>query len=391
MTSLLSIVVLVLLAYTGSRVIQKWPIRNTYLKSIAFTGIVYIILGYLLSPKVLNVVTVEITEQLKIVFSLVLGWAGFLIGLQTNISGLKRFPLKYYRYSALGFLIAFTITFMLLYVIMDAWLLYRIDFHSLLILSLAGAVTSPIMVAVVVRDHRVQARLSHLLQFNAAFDNLLGVFMIGIIVLADAFWIRESIQLTVLHGFIVFVVAAAAAGIYASLTTERISAEENFLYIVGLLLFVVGSALYFGMSILLAALIFGIITANLSANTRKLYQNIQQVEKPMYVLLLIFAGLNLRFDVNFSLLFLFFLLHIVAKLLAEYVANYTLGRAERHEGWLGFANIGMGGLSLAIILDFNLIYVSHSNESLLFIIIIALFFQDGIALQYLEKRLIKEK
>ncbi len=391
MTSLLSIVVLVLLAYTGSRFIQKRQIQNTYLKSIAFTGIVYITLGYLLSSKAFNIVTVEMTEQLKIVFSLVLGWAGFLIGLQTNVSGLKRFPGKYYRYSTLGFLIAFAVTFLLLYGILNTWLLYAIDFHNLLILSLAGAVTSPIMVAVVVRDHRVQARLSHLLQFNAAFDNLLGVLMIGIIVLADAFWVQDSVRLTALHGIIVLIVSVAAAWIYSTLTTEKVSVEENFLYVIGLLMFIVGSALYFGMSILLAALIFGMVTANISGSTRKLYQNIQQVEKPMYILLLIFAGLNVRLDGNYVLLFLFFLLHIFAKLIAEYTANYSLGREERHDGWLGFGNIGMGGLSLAIVLDFNLVYGGQSPESLLLIIITALFFQDGIALQYLEKRLIKEK
>ncbi len=391
MTSLLSIVVFVLLAYIGSRFVQKRPIQNTYLKSIAFTGIIYIALGYLLSSKVLNIVTAEITDQLKIVFSLVLGWAGFLIGLQTNISGLKRFPLKYYRYSSLGFLIAFVITFLLLYGLLNVGPMNVVDFHSLLILSLAGAVTSPIMVAVVVRDHRVQARLSHLLQFNAAFDNLLGVFMIGIIVLADAFLVRESIQTTILYGLVVLLVSVAAAGIYSALTTEKISAEENFLYIIGLLMFVVGSALYFGMSILLAALVFGILTANLSDNTRRLYQNIQQIEKPMYVLLLIYAGLNLRFEISYSLLILFFLFHILAKLFAEYIANYSLGKEERHNGWLGFGNIGMGGLSLAIVLDFNLIYGNHSTQGILLIIIVTLIFQDGIALQYLENRLIKRK
>ena len=389
MTSLLSIVILVLLAYTGSRFVQKRPLQNTSLKSIAFTGIVYIILGFLLSPNVLDIVTTEITDQLKIVFSLVLGWAGFLIGLQTKISGLKRFPPKYYRYSTLGFLIAFTITFTLLYGIMNLWLQTAIGFHSLLVLSLAGAVTSPIMVAVVVRDHRVKARLSHLLQFNAAFDNLLGILLIGIIVLADAFWVRGATLITAVHGLVVLIVSVVASGIYATLTKEKISAEENFLYVIGLLLFVVGSALYFGMSILLAALIFGILTANLSGSTRRLYQNIQQVEKPMYILLLIFAGLNVQLNMDFLLLVLFFLLHILAKLFAEYIANYSLGREERHSGWLGFGNIGMGGLSLALILDFNLIYGSHETGGLLLIVIIALFFQDGIALQYLEKRLIK--
>jgi len=390
MTSLLSIVILVILAYSGSLIFQKITIKNTFLKSITFTGILYIILGFLLSPSVMNIFNPGVIEQLNIIFALVLGWAGFLIGLQTKTSGLKRFPVQYYRYSTINYLIVFGITYGLLYLILNLFLQQKINVQSLLVLSLAGAVTSPIMLAVVIRDNRVRARLAHLLQFQAAYDNLLGVFTIGIIVLVVVLLGKEPFLIVAIRGVVVLVVSIVTALVYRFLARDNINEEESFLYIIGLLLFLVGIALYLGMSILMASLIFGIVIANTIKNTRKLYHSIQQIEKPMYILLLIYVGINISFQVNYLIIISFFIIHIVAKIVAEYFANYTLKKNERHSGLLGFGSIGMGGLSLAIILDYYLANAGHTNEGLLLTIIIALLLQDGMALKYLEKRLVKK-
>ena len=391
MTSLLTIVVLVIIAFSGAYIFQKLQTKNTFIKSLAFTGILYISLGFVLGPEGLNVFKESVLNHLNIIFALVLGWVGFLIGLQTKLSGLRRFPFKYYRYSSLNFIIVFIATFFLIKTVLEKLFAQNLDVHSLMVLSLAGAVSSPIMLAVVIRDHRVHARLAHLLQFQAAYDNLLGVFSIGLVVLVVALLGAKTGKQIVFHGFIVLTVSIVSGIMFYFLTKEKRNEEERFLFIVGLLMFVVGAALYFGMSVLLAALIFGVLVANTSKETRNLYHNVQQVEKPMYVLLLIFTGVNISLLVNLYMLIAFFVVHILSKLGAEYLANYSLGKQERHTGWLGFGNIGMGGLSLAIILDYYLVHPVQSGEGLLLIVIITLLLQDGIALNYLEKRLITKR
>ena len=375
---------MVIIAFSGAYIFQKLQTKNTFVKSLAFTGILYISLGFVLGPQGLNVFKESVLNHLNIIFALVLGWVGFLIGLQTKLSGLKRFPFKYYRYSSLNFIIAFIVTFFLIKFILENIPGQQIDVHSLMVLSLAGAVSSPIMLAVVIRDHRVHARLGHLLQFQAAYDNLLGIFSIGAVVLVVAALGAKTGTQIVLHSFIVLAVSLVSGTIFYFLTKEKRNDEERFLFIVGLLMFVVGVALYFSMSVLLAALIFGALVANTSKETRNLYHNVQQVEKPMYILLLIFTGINISLQINFYMLIIFFVVHILAKLGAEYLANYSLGKQERHSGWLGFGNIGMGGLSLAIILDYYLIHSAQPGEGLLLIVIVTLLLQDGIALNYLE-------
>ncbi len=390
MTSLLSIVLIVLLAFLGSVIFKKIKIRSTFLESIAYTGMFYIVFGYLLSPNVFNFFDEKILKNLNILFALVLGWAGFLVGLQAKITGMLRFPPMYFRYTITNIVLVFLLSLSGFWYLLTVVFRVPLEYQNLLVLTLAGSITSPIMLAVVVRGNRVQARLAHLLQFQAAFDNLLGILTIGMVEISLGLYNQEPLWLVFTDILVVVFVALLAGGIYTWLAKDKMSAEEETLYIIGLLMFVVGTALYFGLSLLFAGLIFGLVLANSTNRARSLYRSIQQMEKPMYILLLVLAGANLSVQPAIALIVVFFLWRIVSKVLAEMVANQTIKKAERHRGWLGLANIGMGGLPLAIVLDFYLINPGPKTRLMIFIIFVALVFQDGMALQYLKERLVRK-
>ncbi len=390
MTSLLSIVLIVLLAFVGSVIFKKIKIRSTFLESIAYTGMLYLLLGYLLSPNVFNLFDESILKNLNILFALVLGWAGFLVGLQAKITGMLRFPPMYFRYTITNIVLVFLLSLSGFWYLLKVVFHAQMDYQNLLVLALAGAITSPIMLAVVVRDNRVQARLAHLLQFQAAFDNLLGILTIGIVELSLGLYNQEPLWLVFADIFVVVFIALLAGGVYTWLAKNKMSSEEETLYIIGLLMLVVGTALYFGLSLLFAGLIFGLVLANSTNRARSLYRSIQQLEKPMYILLLVFAGANLKIQPAIALIVVFFLWRIASKVLAEIVANQTIAKAERHSGWLGLASIGMGGLPLAIVLDFYLINPNPETRLMIFVVFVVLVFQDGMALHYLKERLIRK-
>ena len=77
MTTLLSLVLLVLVAYLGSMLFHRFPINKGWLKSLTYTGNLYLILGYIIGPQILNLINQEIIGQLNVLYALVLGWAGF--------------------------------------------------------------------------------------------------------------------------------------------------------------------------------------------------------------------------------------------------------------------------------------------------------------------------
>ena len=137
---------------------------------------------------------------------------------------------------------------------------------------------------------------------------------------------------------------------------------------------------------------FGVGLSNLKINTKKLYLNIQQVEKPLYILLLIFVGANITIESKYYLIYLliFLVIHLIVIVVSGFTANMLIQKKLHISGFIGLANLGMGGLSLAIILDFHLTNPSSFSNLLIFILAISLIVNDLISYKFLEKFLVKK-
>lgn len=393
MTALLSLVLLVLIAYLGSIFFQKVKIRKPWIKSFAYTGSLYLLLGYLIGPNLFNVFNKEISQQLNVLYALVLGWIGFLIGLQANVQSIKRFQKEYFRFATINIIIAVVISFIALY---QSFHLVDRFFNEteIFILAIAGAVTSPIMIAVISRDYKMPGRISYLLQFAAAFDNMLGIILLGLVTsyTSDISFLNIY-NPGVLIIFVSIMIAVIASYLFFYLSREMKTDQEIFLLVLGLLLFIVGIAFYLKQSLLFISFVFGFGIANLPVNAKKIYLSIQQVEKPLYILLLIFVGANLKFESKEYWLYLavFITVNLFAKMISGYFANFSMSRNSRIHKTIGMANLSMGGLSLAIILDFHLTNVSGYSQLLLFILAVSLVINDIISFKYLEKKLYSRK
>ncbi|MGD9898287.1 MAG: cation:proton antiporter [Calditrichaceae bacterium] len=387
MTTLLSLVLLIFVAYIGSVFYQRLRIDALWVKSFAYSGSVYLLIGYLIGPDSLKIVTADILDQLKVLFALVLGWAGFLIGLQVKIKALKRFQSSYYKFASLNFIIALVLTyFALLYLFGQIFQIT--NKNEIFILSLATAVTSPIIIGVVSRERRLSGRLSHLLQFNAGYDNILGIMIVGIFSAV----ISNTALLGGYHpgGLLIFVsmlIGLTATYLYNFLSKELKTEEENFLLLLGLMVFIVGIALYLSQSLLFISFVFGAGLANRKMDTKKLFLNIEKVEKPLYILLLIYVGakMDLTDPVYIGLLIIFLAVTVLTKLLSGFIANYTLNKHSRLKNSIGLANLGMGGLSLALILDFHLISSSEYTPVLLFVLTVSIVVNDLFSMIYLGR------
>lgn len=391
MTALLSLVLLVLIAYLGSIFFQKVKIRKPWIKSFAYTGSLYLLLGYLIGPNLFNVFNKEISQQLNVLYALVLGWIGFLIGLQANIKSIKRFQKEYFRFATINIIIAVVISFIALcqsYHLVDRFF----NETEIFILAIAGAVTSPIMIAVISRDYKLSGRVSYLLQFAAAFDNMLGIILVGLVMsyTSDISFLNIY-NPGVLIIFVSIIIGTIASYLFCLLSKDMKTDQEIFLLVLGLLLFIVGIAFYLKQSLLFMSFVFGFGIANLPVNTKKIYLSIQQVEKPLYILLLIFVGANLEFESKEYWLYLavFIAVNLFAKMISGYFANFSMSQNSRIHKTIGMANLSMGGLSLAIILDFHLTNVSGYSQLLLFILAVSLVINDIISFKYLEKKVVQ--
>jgi uncharacterized membrane protein YhaH (DUF805 family) len=142
---------------------------------------------------------------------------------------------------------------------------------------------------------------------------------------------------------------------------------------------------------LFVAFVYGFGLSNFKVNTKKLYINIQNVEKPLYILLLIFVGANITYENGQYTIYLliFMLTHFLVLLFAGYAANSITRKRLHMRDSIGLANLGMGGLSVAIIMDFHLIHPSSFSRLLIFIVAISIIIYDLISYKFLKFILIK--
>ncbi len=151
--------------------------------------------------------------------------------------------------------------------------------------------------------------------------------------------------------------------VFLWLTRPQAAREELVLFLLGLVVFAAGSALYLGLSALFVCATAGAVVANLSPLRRRVYALLGAWEKPIYVVLLILAGALMEFPSWLVLPFAlgYFLVRGLAKLAAGLLARPILGRRLEVPHRLGLGLIPQGGISLAMVISGALTYGSFSS------------------------------
>ena len=193
MTPLFSLILIVLLAYLGAAFFQKSQAKSLLFKGISHSGIHYLILGYFLGPNVFDVINAKILEELSVVLAFVLGWTGFLIGLQINFKQMRRFQVNYY-WNAL--LIIF-VTYLLMFAGSLAIIyLFNVDvnYFVLMIFTIAASISSLLVMGSIKKEWNLRGKLIHFAQFQFAYDNMLGIIVIGILIAIQGIQSLNNLQ-----------------------------------------------------------------------------------------------------------------------------------------------------------------------------------------------------
>ena len=133
----------------------------------------------MIGPNTLGLLTDTVLNQLNVLVGLVLGWTGFLIGLQAKRTELRRFQKSYFLFATLN------MVYMLIGVIIITYfaakiLNIQIGNPYLITFAIMATVSSPILIGALKRDLKIRGQVIHLLQFSVAYDNMLGILFFGI-------------------------------------------------------------------------------------------------------------------------------------------------------------------------------------------------------------------
>jgi hypothetical protein len=387
MTPLLSLILLVLIAYIGAVFLHNIKTSSSLFKGITNSGIIYLLLGYIIGPNVLKILDLNVLDDLALIIAFVLGWTGFIIGLQINTKQMQRFPLSYYWKTLLIFTLNFIFITIGIYLVKQ-FIYNKLTLTEIIVISIAGSISSPVLIGLLKKDYKIRGKLIHFLQFHSAYDNMVSIVIIGMIIFLGN-ELKNEVSILLKNISILLLGATVMAILFYYMAKYIKTIPQYFLLIMGFILILVGTANHMGHSVIFISFLFGMVLANLPINTWRLFQTISNTEKPIYLLLLIFIGTRLSFSSTtiIVVISIFIILRFVIKYFSSMFVISRFKELKPHVKIIGLSGMGMGGLSLAFGLDYYLLYNYGIGEEILFVLAITFILNDTFSLKLLEKKI----
>ena len=362
MSSLLAVLVLIVVALLGARFSFSTKSAPPGPRLLLRTGTHFLLVGFLLGPRGLGLLTVDATQGLFPFLALGLGWVGFHFGLQLDRESLRLFPASYFAL-AMGQAV---VTFALF--AGGAYLVCRLvglegPLVPLLVLGAAcpAAITTPAGIAMVSSSFGAKGHVRDLLFFIASLDGIVGIVALQVtyalyrptalaagVIGADSLrWVAAALGLGMICGIV-----------FLWLSRPRPSGEELVLYILGISAFSAGVALQWGLSPLFVGVTMGAVVANLGRSGRRVLPLLERWEKMIYVTFLLLAGALIQIP---SWLVLpaaagYAALRFVAKVGGSAVMVSVLPFRHEVPRTLGLGLMPQGGLSIALAVSAVIVY-----------------------------------
>jgi len=379
MDPLVGTLVLIFLALLGARFSFSTERVPQGPRLLFRTGTHFLLLGFLLGPSGVGLLSEAATSELSPFLALGMGWVGFHFGLQLDRASLGRFPAPYHVAAYGQAVITFFLFFGGAYLLMS--LLAPAEAPSPLLLAGAAAtacVTTPAGIAVVSSNFLVRGNVRDLLFFTGSLDAAVGIVALQVVY---ALYRPELPGVLGGPGQLVLVAAALGLGVVMAivflwLVRRRPAAEELVLFVLGICAFAAGAALQWGLSPLFVSLTMGAVVANFGRSRHRVFALLQKWEKPVYLTFLLLAGALLRTPTLavVALALAYALLRALSKGVAgAVVSTLPVGFAVPRRFGLGL--IPQGGISLAMAVSGVLMYpqlrvAGSGAETALFTIIV---------------------
>ena len=333
----------------------------------------------------LNLIDSESLDLLEPFLLFGLSWIGFLFGLQFEIRLLKRLPRFYFSITAVQSTITFLSVAIPAYFLLEHFISLPKSILLLASITLGSVAscTAQSALAIVSLNYKFQNRgLLEMLRYISSVDGLFSLmfFAIALSIIpsedVDSFSMLASMKLL----FASVSMGIVPAIILISLSRTRFSQQEFLVFMIGTIMLCGGLASQINHSPLLSGLICGMVTANFCRHRVRALSTVIHAEKSIYIILLILLGAGWQLSIDFSLLLAgaYFLVRILGKLVSTFIATRVFAPSYHVPKLTGLGLLSEGGLAIAIILNFRLLYPAIA-DSLVTIIIISVVLNELIS------------
>jgi hypothetical protein len=387
-----ALLIIIFLAFSGYHLTFRHFRLPLFARIFYLTGIEFLVLGLLLGPQFLNLVDPETQKGLAPLSALLLGWIGLLFGFQFEIKKLRRFPLEFFFGAVFEGLVTLALIFTGVYLTLMLCCDIPDSFMIVVAITLAaaGGCTAQTGLAFLSPDLIAERQNTvKLLRFISSVDGLIPLLIFGLCFFYNpstgsggswigGLWPGILTSLCASFGLLL---------LFTLFISHRRFQKELILVVIGMTMLTSGLASSLKFSPLLTNFFVGFWLVNLSRDKERIYQILMTVEKPTYLLLLVFLGVCIRFDAMG--LVLLALVYCLYRTLGKFLAGFLLTRLnpelQKHPAQLGFGLLAQGGLSLAIFLDFQQTFSSRISTFVISFGILAVIYNEFLSHYFLER------
>lgn len=324
-------------------------------------GAEYVIIGFLLGPRVTGLLDASQVQGLTPIVSLALGWLGMLLGTYFRLPTMALIQGDHLRVAfaealttfgvALGGLLA-----VFRYLGGSEWPAAAVQAVTL---AAVATLSSPAAVDAVVDRARRQARILPVLQLTARIDALVAVVAFGLVLAVVhqgevAPGVRPP---TATEWAVINLAVGVASGVLFHLflgPRGHLDQGRLFVALAGAIVIASGASYYLNLSPIYTNLVLGFILANSGSAHRDVARLLLATERPVYLALLLFAGAAWSPGAA-GLLFiapLFVVVRLAARYLGGAVAGTYVAPRELRTPDFGRGLLAQGGIGVAIAMNY---------------------------------------
>jgi len=342
--SLLSAGLILLLGFVGARLLKL-----VRLPSVT----AFLLVGILIGPQILNLVTVEIFTASEFFSNLVLGLIAFSLGENFRLDKLRQGVRQVMWISLSAALAAWLLvsTALIVYFIS-----IKMPIYPAIVLGAAASATAPAATVLIIREYRAGGLLTELLLKVVAIDDAWCLIFAAMAIAVGNAMRADVFQMSIVFAGLGEIFGALVLGGILGYLSSRLSKfvrtrEELLVYTLGLLFLNVGLSIALGVSVLLSAMMMGLVMVNIARENYKFFEVIRSVDTPLYLTFFIISGAHLDFAILYKMGIagiLYVVFRTLGKVYGAKLGARVSGAPKSVEEWLGLSLAPQAGVALGI-------------------------------------------
>lgn len=330
-----------------------------YLKVTGVVG--YILTGIILGPEILNIARLS-SAEIELITNIALGFVAFVIGGQLTYSLFKRIGKK------IGPIVVGESLGAFLLVFLGVYLLTR-DLSIAIIFGAMAPASAPAGTVAVIHEYKSKGKLTDALLAVVGFDDgfaiiiyAFAIAIVGILLSSASFSFYNVIMIPLREIGGALLIGGVVGGIFAFIL-RRLHEREEIIALALTAIFITGGfALYLEVSLILSCLVLGMIIINLfPQGNRPVFDHIESISLPVYILFFVIAGLKLRIDLLYAVGGIG-IVYIAGRIIGKMSGSYLTAVASKADDVIR-SNLGFGILSQAGVAIGLALLASHKLAS----------------------------